>query len=64
MLVPPHNPSALARAIETLLTDLGTRTRLGRAGQARVAAKFSHASGIDMLAVKFGLPCESPSTRR
>ncbi|MCX7354057.1 MAG: glycosyltransferase family 4 protein [Alphaproteobacteria bacterium] len=64
VLVPPHDPSALARAIETLLADPDARARLGAAGQARVIEKFSHAVGIDVLAAKFGMSCASPSTRR
>ncbi len=64
VLVPPGDAPALARAIENLLADPATRARLGQAGQARVAAHFSHAGGIDILAAKFGLPCASPSTRR
>lgn len=64
VLVPPNDAPALTRAIETLLADPHTRARLGQAGQARVATRFSHASGIDVLAAKFGLPCASPSTRR
>ena len=64
VLVPPGDAPALARAIESLLADPAARARLGEAGQARVAAKFSHAVGIDVLAAKFGLSCASPSTRR
>lgn len=64
VLVPPGDATALARAIESLLADPAARVRLGEAGRARVTANFSHASGIDVLAAKFGLPCASPSTRR
>ncbi|MHB1220298.1 MAG: glycosyltransferase family 4 protein [Alphaproteobacteria bacterium] len=63
-LVPPNDAPALARAIEALLADPGARARLGAAGRQRVAAHFSHAGGIDVLAAKFGLPCASPSMRR
>jgi glycosyltransferase involved in cell wall biosynthesis len=63
MLVPPGDAPALACAIESLLADSAARARLGEAGRARIAAHFSHASGIDILAAKFGLPCASLSTR-
>lgn len=63
VLVPPNDPPALTRAIESLLRDPSARARLGQAGHARIVAKFSHASGIDVLAAKFGLPCASHSTR-
>lgn len=63
VLVGPGDVPSLARAIASLLADPCERSRLGRAGQTRIAAQFSHARGIDVLAAKFGLPCASPSTR-
>ena len=41
LLVPAGDASALARAIETLLADAALRERMGRAGQRRVAERFS-----------------------
>ena len=64
VLVPSGDTSALARAIENLLADSAARARVGEAGCARITAHFSHASGIDILAAKFGLSCASPSTHR
>jgi glycosyltransferase involved in cell wall biosynthesis len=41
LLVPPHDPPALAAAIVALLTDPTRRERMGQAGLARVARHFS-----------------------
>jgi glycosyltransferase involved in cell wall biosynthesis len=41
LLVPPHNPDALAEAILTLLRDADRRRRFGEAGLARVRAMFN-----------------------
>ncbi|MDF0651635.1 MAG: glycosyltransferase family 4 protein [Nitrospira sp.] len=41
LLVPPRNPQALQAAIRTLLHDPWLAARLGKAGQAEVAARFS-----------------------
>ncbi|HEX7447036.1 MAG TPA: glycosyltransferase family 4 protein [Pirellulales bacterium] len=40
-LAPTRDPSSLAAAIASLLTDRETAARLGRAGRARVAERFS-----------------------
>ncbi len=40
-LVPPHEPAALARAIERLLADFDLRQRMGNAGRERVRKHFS-----------------------
>jgi glycosyltransferase involved in cell wall biosynthesis len=41
LLVPPKNPDMLAQAILTLLRDPDRRVQMGRAGAARVQARFS-----------------------
>jgi glycosyltransferase involved in cell wall biosynthesis len=41
LVVPPHDPVALAAAIVRLLRDPGLRARMGEAGLERVAAEFS-----------------------
>jgi glycosyltransferase involved in cell wall biosynthesis len=41
LLVPTEDPSALARALETLIRDPGARERQGRAGRARVESTYS-----------------------
>lgn len=55
ILVEAGDVPALSHAVATLLTDGSLRKQLGDAGQARVAAHFSHARGIATLAAKFGL---------
>jgi rhamnosyl/mannosyltransferase len=41
LAVPPRDPKALARAINTLLADEPLRARMGAAGRARVTGEFS-----------------------
>ena len=41
LLVPPGDPAALAEAISTLLGDPARARRMGAAGRARVAGRFS-----------------------
>src|SRR5437660_1626600 len=41
VLVPPRDPTALARAVGALVADAPRRARLGAAGVARVAAEFT-----------------------
>ena len=56
VLVPPHDPAALAAALERLIRSPDDRHRLGGAGQRRVRDHFSMTAGIDLLAARFGLP--------
>jgi glycosyltransferase involved in cell wall biosynthesis len=41
LVVPPHDPTALAQAILRLASDRSTRLAMGRAARARVQAEFS-----------------------
>jgi glycosyltransferase involved in cell wall biosynthesis len=41
LLVPPRDPEALARAMETILADEQLRLRFGQAGRRRVESEFS-----------------------
>ena len=61
VLVPADEPEALARALQSLLTDPLLRARLGRAGLERVRRAFSFEAGIDRLAARFGLAGERDS---
>jgi len=45
LLVPPHDPVALAAALERLMTDAPLRTRMGRAAHAHAQANF----GVDRM---------------
>jgi len=56
LLAPPGNPLALAQAIATLICDPARRAALGAAGERSVRNIFAMKSGIDALAVRFGLP--------
>jgi glycosyltransferase involved in cell wall biosynthesis len=47
LLVPPHDPSALAEAMVKLLRDPEMRDRMGRAGLARVTSDFSVERMVD-----------------
>jgi glycosyltransferase involved in cell wall biosynthesis len=53
-LVPPEDPSALARALAALVEDPVARLRLGRAGRRRVLERFAPEPGIDRLAARLG----------
>ncbi len=48
-LVPPEDPAALGRALAGLIADPGLRSRLGRAGEARIRRDFDMHRGIDAL---------------
>jgi glycosyltransferase involved in cell wall biosynthesis len=49
LLVPPHDPVALAGAIEKLLADREMATAFGRAGRARVEAHFGEGVMLERL---------------
>lgn len=53
LLVPPGDVDALAKAVDTLMSDPSLRNRLAQAGQQRVATQFSADQGADWLAAKF-----------
>jgi glycosyltransferase involved in cell wall biosynthesis len=55
LLVPPQSEDALAEALAQMITDHELRARLAAAGCKRVRERFSHDSGVDRLARKFGL---------
>jgi glycosyltransferase involved in cell wall biosynthesis len=53
ILVPPHDPPALAAALTSLLADPGLRRRLGAAGPARVRSHFDVAASAEAMARLF-----------
>ena len=55
LLVPPDDPAALTAQLERLIGDPALRARLGESGAAKVRRDFSHETGVDQLARKFGL---------
>src|SRR5207248_1410361 len=61
VLVPPGDPSALAAALQSLISDPARRARLGAAGAARVRRAFDMNQGISRLAALFGLPQPVPT---
>ena len=63
-LVPPQDDAALAEALAELIADPAARARLGRAGQERVAQRFSMEDGIRVLARRFGLVEARPAAGR
>jgi glycosyltransferase involved in cell wall biosynthesis len=56
LLVPPGDPAGLSQAISTLIRDPARRAALGAAGERRVCGNFAMKSGIDALAMRFGVP--------
>ncbi|MEL3890838.1 glycosyltransferase family 4 protein [Ferrovibrio sp. MS7] len=55
LLVPPEDATALAAALQRLITDPALRQGLGEAGANRVRETFSMQAGIADLARRFGL---------
>ena len=55
VLVEPESPDELAQAICRLIAEPALRAELGRAGQARLAARFAFEQNLAPLAEKFGL---------
>lgn len=49
LLVPPHDPDAVAAALESLLRDPDRRVRAGAAGRARAQAQYSPAGVVGRL---------------
>jgi len=49
LLVPPEDPTALARAMIALARDADSRQRLGAAGRARFAARYTAAAMADAV---------------
>lgn len=49
ILVPPHQPPALAAALRALLDDPARREGLGRAGRDEVSARYSHTAWFNRL---------------
>lgn len=55
ILVPENDAEALARALESLVTDPARRRALGQAAQTRVREGFALEPNIDALARRFGV---------
>jgi glycosyltransferase involved in cell wall biosynthesis len=55
VLVEENHPAALARALESLISNPARRRALGQAGQARVTESFALDANLDRLAHEFGL---------
>lgn len=54
LLVPPGDPSALAKALAALIADPGAARKLAEAGARRVRERFGHNANLDRLARRFG----------
>ena len=55
LLVRPDDPVGLSQAISALIRDPARRAAMGAAGERRVHNNFAIESGIDVLAMRFGL---------
>ena len=64
LLVPPADPPALARAIDTLLSDPERRERLGRAGRRRIVERYSLDRLIDSIETLYASLLTARRTRR
>ena len=64
LLVPQEDETALAGALEALITDPPLRHRLGQAGFSRVRDEFSHKAGAERIASKCGLTKERTASLR
>ncbi len=58
-LIPPESPTALAEALLGLIQNPSLREKLGQVAAERVINDFSHTTGIQQLAQKFGLHYEN-----
>ncbi len=54
LIVPPHNPAALAAALVDLLGDAARRARLGRAGRDTVTTSWNAERTIARIADLYG----------
>ena len=63
LLVAERDPAALAGALAGLIADPARRHALGRAGQQRIVADFSHDHCLDDLARRFALAPRSAARR-
>jgi glycosyltransferase involved in cell wall biosynthesis len=64
LLVPQEDETALAGALEALISDPPLRHRLGQAGFSRVRDEFSHKAGAERIASKCGLTKERTASLR
>jgi glycosyltransferase involved in cell wall biosynthesis len=65
LLVPPQDPSALAKALERLIADPGLRSRLGTAGRRRIEERFRWESCVDRMELVYrrAVEARSPTDR-
>ncbi len=69
LLIPPDDVAALSDDLGRLIREPALRARLGVAASQRMRDRFTHETGLALLAERFGLPrreapCESRSMRR
>ncbi len=53
LVIPPHNPAAVAQAINTLVNDKPLRQKMSRAAQARAYAEFTVEQMIDRVYAEY-----------